>query len=51
MLNLSKPQEFNCLASYVLEMVNAVKLEQLKPFFDFLPASGTADVAAGPSFA
>ncbi|MDZ4871925.1 MAG: hypothetical protein CLLPBCKN_001313 [Chroococcidiopsis cubana SAG 39.79] len=32
MLNLSKPQEFNCLASYVLEMVNAVKLEQLKPF-------------------
>lgn len=38
MLNLSKPQEFNCLASYVLEMVNAVKLEQLQPFFDFLPA-------------
>ena len=38
MLSLSKPKEFNCIASYVLEMVNAVKVEQLKPFFDRLPA-------------
>ncbi|UBF29974.1 2OG-Fe dioxygenase family protein (plasmid) [Kovacikia minuta CCNUW1] len=38
MLNLSKPKEFNCLASYVLEMLTTIKVDQLKPFFDRLPA-------------
>jgi hypothetical protein len=38
MLNLSKPKEFNCLASYVLEMVTAVKVNKLTPFFENLPA-------------
>lgn len=38
MLSLSKPKEFNCSASYVLEMVNAVGVEHLKQFFDRLPA-------------
>jgi hypothetical protein len=38
MLNLSKPKEFNCLASYVLEMLTAIKVDQFKPFFDNLPA-------------
>jgi len=37
MLNLFKPKEFNCLASYVLEMVTAVRVNQLKQFFDDLP--------------
>ncbi|MBD2097381.1 2OG-Fe dioxygenase family protein [Trichocoleus sp. FACHB-591] len=37
MLNLSKPKEFDCLASYILEMVTAVKVDRLKPFFDTLP--------------
>ncbi|MBW4487897.1 MAG: 2OG-Fe dioxygenase family protein [Trichocoleus desertorum ATA4-8-CV12] len=37
MLNLSKPKEFDCLASYILEMVTAVQVDQLKPFFDQLP--------------
>lgn len=37
MLSLSKPKEFNCLASYVLEMVTAVKVNKLKPYFDDLP--------------
>lgn len=37
MLNLSKPKEFDCLASYILEMVTAVRVDQLKPFFDTLP--------------
>lgn len=38
MLNLSKPKEFNCLASYILEMLTAIKVEDLKQFFDQLPA-------------
>ncbi|NJP09291.1 MAG: 2OG-Fe dioxygenase family protein [Leptolyngbyaceae cyanobacterium RU_5_1] len=38
MLNLSKPKELNCLASYVLEMLTAIRVEKLKPFFDHLPA-------------
>jgi hypothetical protein len=37
MLNLSKPQAFNCLASYVLEMVTAVDTAKLTPFFNDLP--------------
>jgi hypothetical protein len=38
MLNLSKPKELSCLASYVLEMLTDINLEPLKPFFDRLPA-------------
>jgi hypothetical protein len=38
MLNLSKPKEFNCLASYVLEMITPVRVDKLKQFFDNLPA-------------
>ena len=38
MVFLSKPKEFNCLASYVLEMVTAVKVDKIKPFFNDLPA-------------
>jgi hypothetical protein len=38
MLNLSKPKEFNCLASYVLEMLTTIQVDQIKPFFDNLPA-------------
>lgn len=38
MVFLSKPKEYNCLASYVLEMVQAVNLEKIQPFFDHLPA-------------
>lgn len=37
MLSLSKPKEFNCLTSYVLEMVTAVMMNKLQPFFDDLP--------------
>lgn len=42
MLNLSKPEEFikpeaNCLASYVLEMLTAIKVDELKPSFAQLP--------------
>lgn len=37
MLNLSKPKEFNCLASYVLEMIASFKPDKFKPFFDDLP--------------
>lgn len=37
MLNLFKPKEFNCLASYVLEMVTAVKVDKLRHFFKALP--------------
>jgi hypothetical protein len=37
MLNLSKPKDFNCLASYLLEMMTAVKVETIQPFFDDLP--------------
>lgn len=43
MLNLSQPQEFikpaaNCLASYVLEMLTAIQVEQLAHSFAELPA-------------
>lgn len=38
MFNLAKPKSYNCLASYILEMVTAVNVEQLQPFFDDLPA-------------
>lgn len=43
MLNLSQPQEFikpaaNCLASYVLEMLTAIHVEQFAPSFANLPA-------------
>lgn len=38
MLNLFKPKELNCLASYVLEMLTEIKLEPFKQFFDHLPA-------------
>lgn len=38
MFNLSKPKEYNCLASYVLEMMTAVDVSKFKPFFDDLPA-------------
>jgi hypothetical protein len=38
MMNLSKPKDFNCLASYVLEMLTAIKVSKLKQFFDNLPA-------------
>ena len=38
MFNLSKPKEYNCLASYVLEMVTAVEVSRMKQFFDDLPA-------------
>lgn len=34
---LFKPKEFNCLASYVLEMVTAVRVNKLKQFFAALP--------------
>lgn len=37
MVFLSKPKEFNCLASYVLEMVQTVSVDKIKPFFDQLP--------------
>ncbi|MBD3887068.1 2OG-Fe dioxygenase family protein [Phormidium tenue FACHB-886] len=42
MLNLSKPKEFikpeaNCLASYVLEMLTAIEVEQLQHSFAQLP--------------
>lgn len=37
MFNLSKPKAFNCLASYILEMMTAVDVMQLKQFFDHLP--------------
>jgi hypothetical protein len=42
MLNLSKPEEFmkpeaNCLASYVLEMLTAIKVDELKRSFAHLP--------------
>lgn len=38
MFNLSKPKEFNCLASYVLEMMTSVDVTELTPFFGTLPA-------------
>jgi hypothetical protein len=38
MLSLSKPKEFNCLVSYILEMVTAVRVNKLKSFFDDLPS-------------
>lgn len=38
MFNLAKPKEFNCLASYVLEMVTAVNVTSLTQFFEQLPA-------------
>lgn len=37
MFNLSKPKEFNCLASYVLEMLTSVDVDRMVPFFDQLP--------------
>ncbi|GAB4242425.1 MAG: 2OG-Fe dioxygenase family protein [Elainellaceae cyanobacterium] len=37
MFNLSKPERFNCLASYVLEMLTTVDVNQFRPFFDDLP--------------
>lgn len=37
MLSLSKPKEFNCLASYVLEMLTEINVDQFKPFFNNLP--------------
>lgn len=37
MLSFSKPKEFDCLASYILEMVTAVQVEQIQPFFNDLP--------------
>lgn len=37
MLNLVKPIDFGCLASYILEMVTGVDIQQLQPFFDDLP--------------
>lgn len=42
MLNLSKPEEFvkpeaNCLASYVLEMLTAINVDEIKPSFTHLP--------------
>ena len=37
MLKLSKPKEFSCLASYVLEMVTAVSVKNLTQFFSDLP--------------
>lgn len=38
MVMFSKPQAFNCLASYVLEMITAVQLDSIQPFFNDLPA-------------
>jgi hypothetical protein len=38
MLNLSKPKELSCLASYILEMLTEIELDRIKPFFDRLPA-------------
>ncbi|NJR59257.1 MAG: 2OG-Fe dioxygenase family protein [Cyanobacteria bacterium CRU_2_1] len=37
MLNLSKPSEYNCLASYILEMFGTVRTDKLKHFFNDLP--------------
>jgi hypothetical protein len=37
MLNLSKPESFNCLASYILELLTSINVDKLKPFFDHLP--------------
>ncbi len=37
MLSLSKPKEFNCLASYVLEMLTEINVDQFKQFFNNLP--------------
>lgn len=37
MFNLSKPREFNCLASYVLEMLTSIDVSKLTPFFAQLP--------------
>lgn len=33
-----KKPDANCLASYVLEMLTAIQVEAIKPFFDHLPA-------------
>ncbi|MBD1909105.1 MULTISPECIES: 2OG-Fe dioxygenase family protein [unclassified Leptolyngbya] len=43
MLNASKTEEFikpraNCLVSYILEMMNAIKVEPFELYFDRLPA-------------
>jgi hypothetical protein len=38
MLNLSKPKELSCLASYILEMLTDIQLDLIQPFFDRLPA-------------
>jgi hypothetical protein len=38
MLNLSKPKEYNCLASYILEMLTEIAVDHMQPFFDRLPA-------------
>lgn len=38
MLSLSKPKAFNCLASYVLEMLTDIRVDQFVPFFNNLPA-------------
>lgn len=37
MFNLSKPREFNCLTGYVLEMLTAINVDVLQPFFNDLP--------------
>src|SRR5688572_22445553 len=42
MLNLSRTEEFtkpkaNCLASYILEMMTAIKVEPFEAYFDNLP--------------
>lgn len=38
MLNLSKPKEFSCLTSYVLEAITSVDVKPLQRFFADLPA-------------
>jgi hypothetical protein len=43
MVNLYRPEEFtkpeaNCLAGYILEMLTAIEVDELKPFFNELPA-------------
>jgi hypothetical protein len=38
MLNISKPKELSCLASYILETLPDLPLDSIRPFFDRLPA-------------